>query len=143
MTTGFERDIERRALGTWPCLLECKKFRVRLPWAPMIAAAHDAAVLDYEGADHRIRAGLAPASRRETERQHHEVAVRCSGSHRVLRVLRDRLRGRWADFVFMIFTVVFFAFARDPDILRVRTEPLDPASARAPWAAARRAMGTR
>jgi len=57
--------------------------------------------------------------------------------------MRDRLRGRWADFVFVVFIVVFFAFARDPDILCVGTEPLDPASAKAPWAAASRAMGTR
>jgi hypothetical protein len=57
--------------------------------------------------------------------------------------MRDRLRDRWADFVFMIFIVVFLAFARDPDILLMGTEPLDPASANAPWAAASRAMGTR
>jgi hypothetical protein len=60
----------------------------------MVSAAHDAAVLDHEGTDHGIRAGPAPALRRETERQGHEVAVRCGDGHRVLRVMRDRLRGR-------------------------------------------------
>ena len=60
----------------------------------MVSAAHDAAVLDHEGADHGIWAGLPPALRRETKRQGHKVAVRYGGRHRVLRVTRDRLRGR-------------------------------------------------
>ena len=94
MATGFERDVESRAIGAWPRLLECKNFCVRLPWTLVIPAADDAAVLDYEGADHGIRAGLPPALRRETKRQGHEVAVRGGSGHRVLRVTRDRLRGR-------------------------------------------------
>jgi hypothetical protein len=60
-----------------------------------------------------------------------------------LRVTRDRLRGRGADFVFVVFIVAFFAFARDPETLRMGRELLDPASAKAPCAAASRAMGTR
>ena len=64
------------------------------PKEKVIPAAHDAAVLDHEGADHGIRTGLPPALRRETERQGHEVAVQCGGGHRFLRVTRDRLRGR-------------------------------------------------
>ena len=60
----------------------------------MVSAAHDAAILDHEGADHGIGTGLAPALRRETKRQGHEVAVRCGRGHRFLRVTRDRLRGR-------------------------------------------------
>ena len=55
----------------------------------------DATTASHENrADSGIRAGLAPALRRETERQGHEVAVRCGGGHRFLRVTRDRLRGR-------------------------------------------------
>jgi hypothetical protein len=49
-----------------------------------------------------------------------------------LRVTRDRLRGRGTDFVFVVFIIAFFAFARDPETLRVWREPLDPASAKAP-----------
>ena len=60
----------------------------------MVSAAHDAAILHYEGADHGIGTGLAPALRRETERQSHKVAVQYGVDHRVLRVPRDRLRGR-------------------------------------------------
>jgi hypothetical protein len=68
----------------------------------------------------------------------------CGGDgHRFLRVTRDRLRGRGADFVFLVFVAAFFAFARDPETLRVERELLDPASANAAWAAASRAMATR
>ena len=109
----------------------------------MISAAQDVAVLDHEGADHGIRAGLAPALRRETKGQGHEVAVRCGGGHRFLRVTRDRLRGRGTDFVFVVFIVAFFGFARDPETLGMGWELLDPASTNAAWAAASRAMGTR
>ena len=143
MATRFERDVERRAVGAWPRFAERKNFCVGLPWTVVIPAADDAAVLDHEGADHGIRAGLAPALRRETKRQDHEVAVRCGGSHRFLRMTRDRLRGRRADFVFVVFIGAFFAFARNPETLRMGREPLDPASANAAWAAASRAMGTR
>ena len=136
-------DIERRAFGAWPRLLERKNFCVRLAWTVVISAADDAAVLDHEGADHGIRAGRIPALRRETERQGHEVEMRCGSSHRFLRVTRDRLRGRGADFVFVVFVIVFFAFARAPEALRVESDLFDPASANAPWAAASRAMGTR
>ena len=94
MATGFERDVENRAIGAWPRLLERKNFCVRLSWTVVIPAAHNAAVLDHEGTDHGIRAGLPPALRRETERLGHEVAVWSSGGHRFLRVTRDRLRGR-------------------------------------------------
>ena len=143
VATGFERHVECRTPRAWPCLVECENFCVRLPWTVVIPAAHDTAVLHHEGADHGIRAGLAPALRRKTERQGHEVVVRCGGSHRVLRVMRDRLRGRGADFVFVVFIVVFFAFTRDPETLPVGREPFDPVSANAPWAAASRAMGIR
>ena len=81
--------------------------------------------------------------RRETKGQGHEVAVRCGGGHRFLRVTRDRLRGRGTDFVFVVFIVAFFGFARDPETLGMGWELLDPASANAAWAAASRAMGTR
>ena len=94
MAAGFERDVERRAFCAWPGLEECKNFCVGLPWTVVISAADDAAVFDDEGADHGIRTGLALALRRETKRQGHETDVRCSDSHRVLRVMRDRLRGR-------------------------------------------------
>ena len=94
MATGFERDVENRATGARPRLVERKNFCVRLPWTVMVSAAHDAAILHYESADHGIRAGLPPALRRETKRQGHEVAVRGGRGHRVLRVPRDRLRGR-------------------------------------------------
>jgi hypothetical protein len=57
--------------------------------------------------------------------------------------MRDRLRGRRADFVFVVFIVAFLAFTRDPETLPVGREPLDPVSANAPWAAASRAMGIR
>jgi hypothetical protein len=60
-----------------------------------------------------------------------------------LRVTRDRLRGRGTDFVFVVFILAFFAFARDPEALGMGRELLDPASANAAWAAASRAMGTR
>ena len=143
MATGFERDVERRATSAWTRLVERKNFCVGLPWTLVIPAADNAAVLDYEGADHGIRAGLAPALRRETKRQGYEVEVRGSGGHRFLRVTRGRLRGRRADFVLVVFVVAFFAFVRDPDALRVGRERLDPASANAAWAAASRAMGTR
>ena len=143
MATGFERRVERRAVGAWPRLLECKNFCMRLSWTVVIPAADDATVLDHEGADHGIRAGLTPALRRETKRQGHEVEVSDGDGHRFLRVTRGRLRGRRADFVLVVFVVAFFAFARDPDTLRVGRERLDPASANAAWAAASRAMGTR
>ena len=143
VATGFERDVENRAVGAWPRLAERKDFCVGLPWTVVIPAADDATVLDHEGADHGIRAGLAPALRRETKRQGHEMEVRDGGGHRFLRVTRDRLRGRRADFVLVVFVVAFFAFARDPDTLRLGRERLDPASANAAWAAASRAMGTR
>ena len=143
VATGFERDVKNRATGAWSRLLERKNFCVRLSWTVVTPAAHDSAILDHEGADHGIWTGLAPALRRETERQGHEVEMRCGGSHRFLRVTRDRLRGRGTDFVFVVFIVAFFAFARNPDTLRVGRERLAPASAKAPWAAASRAMGTR
>jgi hypothetical protein len=139
MATGFERDVHRRTTGAGPRLLERKNFCVRLPRTPVIPASHDAAILDYQGADHGIWTGLALTLRCEMERQSDEVAVLCSGSHRVLRVTRDRLRGRCADFVFVIFT--FFALARDPDALR--EERVLSAPAKAPWAAASRAIGIR
>ncbi len=94
VATGFERDVENRSVGAWSRLLECKNFCVGLPWTVVIPAADDAAVLDHEGADHGIRAGLTPALRRETKRQGHEVEMRCGSGHRFLRVTRDRLRGR-------------------------------------------------
>jgi hypothetical protein len=94
VATGFERDVERRAASAWPRLVERKNFCVGLSWTVVIPAADDAAVLDHEGTDHGIRAGLAPALRRETKRQGHEVEVRCGDGHRFLRVTRDRLRGR-------------------------------------------------
>ena len=94
MATGFERDVQRRAVGAWPRLLERKNFCVGLPWSVVISAADDAAVLDHEGPDHGIRAGLAPALRRKAKRQGHEVEVRGGSGHRFLRVTRDRLRGR-------------------------------------------------
>ena len=93
VATGFERDVENRAIGAWPRLLERKNFCVRLSWTVVKSAADDATVLDYQGADHGIRTGLSPALRRETKRQGHEVEVRCSSGHRFLRVTRDRLRG--------------------------------------------------
>ena len=43
VATGLERDIERRAFGMWPCLVERKNFRVGLPWTVMIPAADDRA----------------------------------------------------------------------------------------------------
>ena len=143
VATGFERDVESRAIGAWPRLLERKNFCVRLAWTVVIPAAHNAAVLDHEGADHGIRAGFPPALRRETKCQGHEVEMRCGGSHRFLRVTRDRLRGRGADFVLVVFIVAFLAFARDTETLCVGRALLDPASAKAPWAAASRAIGTR
>jgi hypothetical protein len=94
VATGFERDIQRRTVGAWPRLVERKNFCVGLPWSVVISAADDAAVPDHEGPDHRIRAGLAPALRREAKRQGHEVKVRCGGGHRFLRVTRNRLSGR-------------------------------------------------
>jgi hypothetical protein len=81
-------------LACGPAWAERKNFCVGLPWTVVIPAADDAAVLDHDGADHGIRTGLALALRRKTKRQGHEVEVRCGGSHRFLRVTRDRLRGR-------------------------------------------------
>jgi hypothetical protein len=143
VATGLERDIERRAYGMSPCLVERKNFRVGLPWTVMIPAADDPPVLDYKGTNHGIRAGLTLAHRRKTKRQGHEVEVRCGDSHRFLRVTRDWLRSRWADFVFAVFVAAFFARTRDAEALRVGRELLDPASANAAWAAASRAMATR
>ena len=94
MAAGLERDVQRRTVSSRPRLVERKNFCVRLPWTVMVPAAHDAAVLHYEGADHGIGTGLAQALRRETERQGHKVAVQYGVDHRVLRVPRDRLRGR-------------------------------------------------
>src|ERR1041385_7273850 len=107
----------------------------------MISATDDASVLNNDGADHGIWAGPTPALRCETKRQGHEVEMRCGGSHRVLRVTRDWLRSRLAEFVFVVFTVAFLPFTRAPDSLRVVR--LDPASANTAWAAASRAMGMR
>ena len=115
----------------WSCLVERKNFRVGFPWTVMIPAADDPPVLDYKGTDHGIRAGLTLALRRKTKRQGHEVEVRCGDSHRFLRVTRDRLRSRWADFVFAVFVAAFFARTRDAEALRVGRERLDPASANA------------
>ena len=142
MATGFERDIECRALGAWPCLIERKSFCVGLPRTVVIPTADDAAVLDDEGPDHRIRAGLAPALRRKTKGQDHEMKVLCGGSHRFLRAMRG-LRGCRADFIFRVFIASCFTFDRGPETLRAGRERLDAASAKAAWAAASRAMGMR
>ena len=151
MATGLERDIEGRALGAQPCLLEGKNFCVGLSGTLVIALPDNAAVLDHKGTDHGIRAGLAQALRRETKRQGHEVEMRGGSSHRSLRVTRDRLRG--ADFGLVILAAfvfdfvaafaVFFAFARAPDCLRAGAALVDPSSAKAAWAAASLAMATR
>ncbi len=106
-------------------------------------AAKIAPVLAQKGADHGFRSVFAPAFGRGRKGQGKEVAVRCGGGHLFLRVTRDRLRGRGTDFVFVVFIVAFFAFARDPETLGMGRELLDPASANAAWAAASRAMGTR
>ena len=129
-------------------MVERKNFCVGLPWPVVIAAADNAAVLDHEGADHGVRAGLTQALRRETKRQGHEVEMRRGGGHRFLRVTRGRLRGCGADFVFVDFVVFFvvvvvFAFVRGTDRLRGEGAALAPASAKAAWAAASRAMPTR
>src|SRR5262249_28925409 len=121
------------------CLIECENFCMGFPRTVVVSTTDDAAVLDDEGADHRIRTGLAPALRREAKRQGHEVEVLCGGSHRFLRVMRG-LRGCRDDFVFL---VSCFAFARGPETLDAGREWLDAASAKAAWAAASRAMGMR
>jgi hypothetical protein len=93
VTTGFECDVECRALGARSRLVERKNFCVGFAWTTMVSPAHNAAVFHHEGADHGVRAGLAPALRRKTKGQGHEVTVRDGGGHLVLRVTRDRLRG--------------------------------------------------
>ena len=76
VTTGFECDVQGRAIGAWPRFVERKNFCMRLPWTVMVSSTHDAAVLHYEGPDHGIRAGSALALRRKTKRQGHKREVR-------------------------------------------------------------------
>src|SRR5512134_2061734 len=98
----------------------------------MISLSDDPALLHYQGPDHRIRACRPLTPCRQAKGQGHVPEILCAAGHRFLRATRDRLRVARADFV---------DFARDLEDGFAAF--FASASARAAWAAAKRAMATR
>ena len=65
---GFESDVETGAAGEFAGFFECEHFGVLDALPGVEAAADDAAITDYDGADHRVGSGHADALAGEGER---------------------------------------------------------------------------
>ena len=128
MAAGFECDVEGRALRAATGLSEGEHFSVGLARPVVIALSDDQTFGDYQGADHRIRAGLPLTLCRKAKGLGYVMEVLCAGGHRLLRAVREC-------------RAVGFGLEADPEDFPA--DFLASASAKAAWAAASLAMATR
>jgi hypothetical protein len=75
VAAGFQRHIERGTGDIFRCALNRIDFRVILTAALMIPLADDSFILDQNGADHRIGAGVATALGGQFYGQFHIVFI--------------------------------------------------------------------
>jgi hypothetical protein len=81
MGAGFQADVERRACRGLARFPQRDHFRVIASRSLVAAFAHDAAVVDHDGADERIRRRKpkSPAGQRETLT--HKISVNTCKRH--------------------------------------------------------------